>query len=322
MRNMMIWLAGAFLAAVFSCGAVSAAPQRQESNITPSAGRSRLLKFMTFNIWGDYFNNPVSEREAGVEAAILKAKPDVIALQEVTPGWYKSPMFANLEKAGYVLVRGDEDAALKRAACVGKRSARHICHEPILYRSDRLKMLDSGTDFFHPSLDPSKSVTWAVLQDKKGGRRFVAFATHFWWQSNGQESDTIRELNARHILLLLSDIRRKWGPHIPAVLGGDLNSRTKSSAHEMLRQGGFMNADATADVRSPHSSHHGNPRRGEDGKYHGSLRAAKDDNPGTSIDHIYYTKGVHAIRHDIITDQATLDVSDHSPVLVEFTVEK
>ena len=122
--------------------------------------------------------------------------------------------------------------------------------------------------------------------------------------------------------VLLSDIRRKWGSHIPAVLGGDLNSRTKSSAHEMLRQGGFMNADATADIRSPHSSHHGNPRRGEDGKYHGSLRAAKDDNPSSSIDHIYCTKGIHAFRHEIVTDQSVLDVSDHSPVLVEFTIEK
>lgn len=277
---------------------------------------------MSFNIWGDYFGNPVAEREAGVEAAILKARPDVVSLQEVTPNWYKSPMFANLKKAGYALVRGDEEAALKRAAFSGARTNRHICHEPILYRSDRLKMLDCGTDFFHPSLDPSKSVTWAVLQDKKGGRRFVAFATHFWWQSNGQESDAIRELNARHVLGILSDIRRKWGLHIPAVLGGDLNSRTKSSAHEMLRQGGFMNADATADVRSPHSSHHGNPRRGEDGKYHGSLRAAKDDNPGTSIDHIYYTKGIHAMRHEIVTDQVALDVSDHSPVVVEFEFER
>ena len=277
---------------------------------------------MSFNIWGDYFGNPVSEREAGVEAAILKARPDVVSLQEVTPNWYKSPMFANLKKAGYALVRGDEEAALKRAACVGKRSARHICHEPILYRADRLKMLDCGTDFFHPSLDPSKSVTWTVLQDKKSGRRFVAFATHFWWQANGPESDAIRELNARHVLGILSDIRRKWGPHIPAILGGDLNSVVQSPAHEMLRSGGFMNAASTADVRSPHNSHHGNPTRGADGRYHGALRTANEDVPENSIDHVYYTRGIHAMRHEIVTDQVALDVSDHSPVVVEFEFER
>ncbi len=45
------------------------------------------LKFLTFNIWGDYFNNPVGEREAGVETSILKVRPDVVSLQEVTPNW-------------------------------------------------------------------------------------------------------------------------------------------------------------------------------------------------------------------------------------------
>ena len=282
--------------------------------------RAGNLKFMTFNIWGDYFGNPVDEREAGVEATILKARPDVVSLQEVTPNWYKSPMFASLEKAGYALVRGDEDAALKRAAFTGKKTAKHINHEPLLYRTDRLRLLDSGTDFFHVSLQTSKSVTGAVFEDKVGKRRFVAFATHFWWQSNGKESDTIRELNARHILWLLANIRRKWNAELPAILGGDLNSRENSIAHAMLRRGGFVNAASSADVRSPHCSHHGDPKRGEDGKYHGSLRPAKDDTPDRSIDHIYYTRGIHALRHEIVTDQTALDVSDHSPVIVEFSL--
>ena len=287
-----------------------------------SALRSEPLKFMSFNIWGDYFGNPVSEREAGVEAAIRKARPDVVSLQEVTPNWYKSPMFANLENAGYVIVRGDEDAALRRAAFSGERTDRHINHEPLLYRADRLNMLDCGTDFFHLSLSKSKSVTWAVLEDKTCGRRFVAFATHFWWQANGPESDAIRELNARHVLSLLADMRRKWGADLPAILGGDLNSVVQSPAHEMLRSGGFMNAASTADVRSPHNSHHGNPTRGADGRYHGALRTANEDVPENSIDHVYYTRGIHAMRHEIVTDQVALDVSDHSPVVVEFEFER
>lgn len=286
------------------------------------AAEATPLKFLSFNIWGDYFNNPVSEREAGVEATILKSRPEVISLQEVTPNWYKSPMFVNLDRCGYDIVRGDEDAALERAALTGEKTATHINHEPILYRRDRLKMLDAGTEFFHLTLQTSKSGTWAVLEDKTNGRRFVAFATHFWWKENGKESDTIRELNARHILWLLSDIRRKWGDDLPAILGGDLNSNEKSIAHEMLRRGGFFNAASHADVRSMHCSEHGDPKRGADGKYHGSLRPAKDDTPDHSIDHIYYTKGIHALRHEVITDQQALDVSDHSPVLVEFTVER
>ena len=58
------------------------------------------LKFLSLNIWGDYFGNPVAEREAAMEAAILKDAPDIVSLQEVTPNWWASPMFRNLEKAG------------------------------------------------------------------------------------------------------------------------------------------------------------------------------------------------------------------------------
>lgn len=282
---------------------------------------SGALKFLSFNIWGDYFENPVGEREAGVEASILRDGPDVVSLQEVTPSWYESPIFANLKRAGYVLVRGDESAALARAAFSGEITPKHINHEPLLYRGDKLRLLDSGTDFFHLSLQTSKSVTWAVLERKEDRRRFVAFATHFWWQSNGEESDTIRELNARHVLWLLADIRRKWGADLPAILGGDLNSTEASIAHAMLRCGGFVNAASHADVRSTHCSHHGNPKRGADGKYHGACRPAPYDVPERSIDHIYYTKGIHARRHEIVLDQIALDVSDHSPVLVELELD-
>ncbi len=285
-----------------------------------STAESAPLKFLTFNIWGDYFKNPIEEREAGVEAAILKESPGIVALQEVTPNWWKSPMFANLERAGYAIVRGDESAALQRAAFTGNRTPNHVNHEPLLFRRDAFSLVDSGMDFFHVKLDKSKSVTWAVLEDKRNGNRLVALSTHFWWKSNGGESDAIRELNARHVLNVLADVRRKWGSGIPAILGGDLNSTSDSPAHVMLRNGGFVNAADSADVRSPHRSHHGNPVRGEDGRYHGALRRSEEDLPEKSIDHIYFTSGIHALRQHVDVDQQTLDVSDHSPVVVEFEI--
>ena len=279
------------------------------------------LKFMTFNIWTDAFGNPVSEREAGVEAAMLKLKPDVISLQEVSINWWKSPIFRHLKAAGYGIIRGDFDEALQRANWTGRKPEWLVNAEPLLYRKETLNLIDLGMEFFHVNLQAAKCVTWAVFEEKRTKRRFVAFATHFWWQHNGKESDTIRELNARHVLLLLRDIRRKWGENLPAILGGDLNSNEKSIAHAMLRSGGFANAASTAPVRSPHCSHHGDPQRGEDGKLHGSLRPAAHDRPERSLDYIYCTKGIRALRHEIITDQYVLDVSDHSPVVAEFAVE-
>ena len=88
----------------------------------------------------------------------------------------------------------------------------------------------------------------------------------------------------------------------------------------MLRSGGFRNAAECADIRSVHRSHHGDPKRGSDGKYRGSLRSATHDKPELSIDHVYFTDGIHALRHYIDTDQSVLNVSDHLPVTVDFEI--
>ena len=63
------------------------------------------LRFLSFNIWGDYFKNPVEERQAGVESVILGHKPDLVSLQEVTPNWWASPLFANMKAAGIETAR-------------------------------------------------------------------------------------------------------------------------------------------------------------------------------------------------------------------------
>ena len=273
------------------------------------------MRFLSFNIWGDYFKNPVSERDAAIEATIRQYDPDVISLQEVTPKWWESPMFSNLSSS-YGIVRGDEEDALRRGGVKVKKHARQINHEPLLYKKARLALIDSGLDFFHLRLGAEKSVTWAVLEDKKDKKRFIAFATHFWYKGNGAESDVIREYNALQIMWRISELRHKWG-NLPVIGGGDLNSYPDSLAHDVFIRHGFVNAADAADVRSPYRSHHGDPKRGADGKYHGSL-PQKDDLAKFSIDHVLYTAGVHGLKHEIGRDQMALDATDHSPVLVEF----
>ena len=53
-----------------------------------AASAGQPMKFLSFNIWGDYFKNPVGEREAAIESTIRQYAPDVISLQEVTPNWW------------------------------------------------------------------------------------------------------------------------------------------------------------------------------------------------------------------------------------------
>ena len=277
------------------------------------------LRFLSFNIYGYGAKGLTpSDRAAGVEESIVKCRADVISLQEVAPAWWDgTPLFEHLA-ADFGIVRGDEEEALLRAGASGSyRPPNWVNHEPLLYRKSRLKLLDSGLDFFHLSLQAEKSVTWGVLEDLTDGRRFIAFATHFWWQGNGPESDAIRELNARHVLNRIADIRRKWGD-LPVIGGGDLNCRPGSLAHETLRLAGYRNAADAAPVRSPHRSHHGYPVRGNDGVFRGALRPAADDVPGMSIDHIFFSPGIRALRHHIWVGRPEIDVSDHSPVTADF----
>lgn len=282
------------------------------------------LRFLSFNIWGDYFNNPVAERQDGVAAIIRGHRPDLVSLQEVTPGWWNGTLFADLKAAGLETLRGDETNALLRAGAPKNTATwpkKYVNHEPLCYNPRRLKLLDQGLDFYHLHLQVEKSVTWGVFEDRESGRRFMAFATHFWWMSNGKESDMLRELNARHILDRVADVRKKWGADLPVIGGGDLNTRPGSWAYEAFRDAGWENAAASADVKSPICSHHGDPKRGADGKYRG-FQNPKCNLASNSIDHVFFTpKGIHALKHDIDVSQPALDVSDHSPVVVDFELK-
>jgi len=128
----------------------------------------------------------------------------------------------------------------------------------------------------------------------------------------------IREYNALQIMWRISEIRHKWGD-LPVILGGDLNSIPGSLAHDVFARNGFVSAADAADVRSEHRSYHLNPKRGEDGKWHAKKFPPEEDVAKLSIDHVFYTAGIHALKHIIDTDdQTALDATDHWPVAVEF----
>ncbi|MGN0847664.1 MAG: family 43 glycosylhydrolase [Kiritimatiellia bacterium] len=280
------------------------------------------MRFMTFNIWGDYFKNPVAERDEGVAEVIVRERPDFVALQEVTQSWYGSRLFKKTAAAGYALVRGDEDMALYRAgapdglktgATLGRKN--WCNHEPLLYNAARFAMLDSGVEFYHLALQVEKSVTWGLFEDRESGRRLIAFATHFWWKQ-GLESETHRELNARRLVEVIDRVKAKWGD-LPVIGGGDLNCEFGAAPHRVFEVAGYLNAAQKADVRDARPTEHGDPVRNAEGKYEGH-RVVKGDAHATYLDHVYYTPAIHATRHAVCADPLALSVSDHSPVVVDF----
>ena len=289
--------------------------------LTWKAGEGKKpIRFMTFNIFGSgYGGFEAAEREDRAIETVRKAAPDLISWQEVNAGWWKSKLFTTMDE--FATVRGDEDEALVRAgADLAQRRDNWVNHEPLMYRRSRFTLLDSGLDFYHLSLQYEKSLTWAVLEDRTDGRRLIAFATHYWWKANGAESDAIRELNTRHVLGRIATIRAKWGD-LPVVGGGDLNCERGSLALRTFERNGYLDAGEVAPVRSTVPSEHGAIVRDAEGKCRGRIGRIGEKGHAM-LDHVFFSKdGFRALRHDVVTDRDTLDISDHSPVVVDLVLK-
>ena len=80
------------------------------------AAPSEPLRILTFNVYSDWRapDDGVAARARGLEKTLMKLRPDVASLQEVSAFWWSSPIFARLEPV-YGIVRGDLADALRRA---------------------------------------------------------------------------------------------------------------------------------------------------------------------------------------------------------------
>ena len=301
-------------AVAWSIGALAAG-----SGADGASSRPASLRFMTFNIWGDYFNNPVAERMDNLAKSIKTRRPDIVAFQEVTSRWWKSGLFEDLAKEGYGVVTGDMKAAWKRAGGNVRKTGGNF--EPLLYRKDVLDVVDSGCEIFDLKRTNTKMLTYAVFKRKADGRLFIAFSTHLWWKHNSRDDDAERESEVRRIVNRVAALRDRLGG-VPAIGGGDLNCNIKSVAYRIFVENGFRDSDKTAHERIRHRSHHADPKRGGDGAWHGKACSGRADNPDKSIDRVLFTDKIVPLRHEVGVEQFELDVSDHSPIIVDFELGK
>ena len=263
-------------------------------------------RYVTFNIWGDYFGNPPNERDAR-EASILKdLNPDFIALQEMTANFWVSRLIGDLtnkfEGIGWKM--GDK----------GGHS-----FTPILFRKDRFIPLEKGSILFHPELDRSKGAVWVAVKDVNTGEKILAFSTHFWWRTDGEGDDYIRLENARRLHAELSAAAERYAAAI--VGGGDLNTGSTASAFTELNRLGWRSGQDTAPGKDTRPSWHGNPVRGPDGAYHGTplAKAAKT----LRLDHVFYDPArIQPYEFRVATGGHVEDLSDHYPLVFDFLVHE
>ena len=259
-------------------------------------------RFVSFNIWGDYFGNPPEERDED-QAAILKYhSPDFIALQEMTANFWASRLVSKLTNAYEIVGRA-----------MGPGGADSFT--PLLFRRDRFELLEKGGELFHPDLDGSKGVVWAALKDRGSGRKIVAFASHFWWRADGEADDYIRLDNARRLHKAVSAAAAKHGASV--VGGGDLNASPISGAMRELKKLGWKDAQETTFGALKCKTWRDFPQRDDKGVYRGV--PPEKANRSMWLDHIFYSpETVQPVAFLLDRSQRALDVSDHLPLIFRF----
>ncbi|WP_017460506.1 endonuclease/exonuclease/phosphatase family protein [Dyella ginsengisoli] len=255
-----------------------------------SAGAATIapLRVMTFNVRTpspDGVNVWVNRRDLFVRT-VRDADPDVFGTQEL-----------HKEQGDYVVAKLPHYAWFGE----GRRGGDGDEHMGVFYRTDRLKVLESGNFWLSDTPDVPGSiswghpfprmVTWALFERKADGRRFYFFDTHLPYRDGDEAA---RTKGAKEILAHIEALPK----NVPVVLVGDFNTTPASRAHALL-------ARALTDARATAPEH-----AGPDKTFH-----AFTGQPTEQIDWIL-TRGLTARSADTITvHEGKVYPSDHFPVV-------
>lgn len=259
-----------------------------------------VIKAMTFNIRVaspiDIFN-PWSKRKVMVVDILKENNPDIIGLQEVLNSQLKHIVKSLPQYSTYAVGRSN-----------GKKSG-EAC--PIMYRTERFTLLDSGTFWF--SNTPEKPSTrfgnfvpricsWVQLIDNFSGSGFYIYNLHLDSLSQRSRVKSAKQL-AKHIAARKTDE--------PFIVMGDFNMKLDNPAMKYLN-GLKTNQmkDAWLSVNNDESAA---------GTYH-SFSGKRN---GPKIDHIPLSKNFQALQVSI--DQRGTKgkyASDHYPVIAKILLKK
>jgi endonuclease/exonuclease/phosphatase family metal-dependent hydrolase len=271
------------------------------------ARRSVLpLRVMSFNL---RYNNPGDGpnawplRKAWVAQLIRFHDADAIGVQEALSG-----MLADLDTLLPEYSRigvGRTDGVAK-----GEFSA-------ILYRRDRLEMLESSTFWLSPTPEVVGSkgwdaaleriATWGRFRDRATGCTYLHLNTHF-----DHMGERARQESARIIRQRLATLAAAGSP---VVVTGDLNTNPLSVAYRTLTRDTIAAAfpQLVDAMRASREGHYG-----PDASFN-SFRAIPPD--ANRIDYVLTSPSVEVRKHAILTDSwGNRFPSDHLPVLASLAI--
>ena len=179
-------------------------------------------------------------------------------------------------------------------------------YSAIFYDTARLQVLKSETFWLSqtPTVPGSKSwdaaitrvVTWAQLRDKRSGKTFFAFNTHFDHMGKVARAESARLLKQR--------VKEVAG-NSPVVITGDFNSAPTDEPIQVL----LSAPDAFTNAKSVSMA----PHYGPTGTFTGFQQKETTDDP---IDFIFIKNGFKVLKHATLSQTwGGRFSSDHFPVL-------
>ncbi len=264
------------------------------------------LSLMTFNIrFGSADDGPNhwNLRKKMVFDVIKDQAPDVVGLQEALDFQIEQIKAA---VPGYAhLGVGRDD---------GKSEGEFTA---ILYRSDRLAVLDSNCFWLSDTPEVPGSITWGNactrictwgrFQDKITGQHFYLYNLHLDYASQVSRD--------KGVALILQRIGQRPSPD-PVFITGDFNADENNSAIKAIK-----NATVSAQIRSdstPQTVHFIDTfrRLHPDAQQVGTFNQFRGIDTGGKIDFIWALEGIKVLKAEILhTNTEGRYPSDHFPVV-------
>ena len=252
------------------------------------------VRVMSSNI---LFDKTLEERLAMIADYYRASDADLIGMQEVN-------------RVGTALF--DTLSDIYTPAVLRHPNEKH-CYTPILYRHDRFELIEGGSELYRSRGTDTKSMAWAVLLDKKNGKKVALINSHgslILKSYNLEATDAVegemwRVDNVVQMLEKKDELREKYGSELPVFVTGDFNSHPHRESIQNMKKVLPDSAEvATLSATTGINSFHGVPGR----------PCAE----GTPIDFVFVTDDViQVLVHCIADDETALAISDHCPVYVD-----
>lgn len=230
-------------------------------------------------------------------------KFDICATQE---GW--------LHQLDYLAQNSGKYKWIGLAREDGKQKGEHAA---ILYNTEKLELLDSGTFWFSETPNvPSKGwdaactrvCTWGKFRQISGNKVFFVLNSHF---------DHVGKIARQKEAEMLLEFAEKTAKGAPVFITGDLNSLPHSEVIKSITESQkfFDSIDKSESAPcGPTNTFHGFSLKNDKSK----LASKPSDVGKERIDYIFVSEGISVKKYAILTNSDNLKFpSDHFPVMIE-----